>query len=79
MVRAEDGQTIIIAGMMQDKKKETVTRVPFLGNIPGLGAIFRHTDREKEKTELVILLTPTVLVGKEITDIPGDVLKALEK
>ena len=79
VVRAEDGQTIIIAGMMKEKKAETVTKVPFLGDIPGLGALFRRTDRQKEKTELVILLTPTVLVGKKITDIPGYELKGLEK
>jgi len=79
VVRAEDGQTIIIAGMMKEKKAETVTKVPFLGDIPGLGALFRRTDRQKEKTELVILLTPTVLVGKKITDIPEYELKGLEK
>ena len=78
VVRARDGQAIIIAGMMQDKKKETVTKVPFLGDIPWLGPLFRRTEREKQKTELVIVLTPTVLVGKSIADISRDELKRLE-
>ena len=78
VVRARDGQAIIIAGMMQDKKKETVTKVPVLGGIPGIGALFRRTDRENQKTELVIVLTPTVLVGKSIADISRDELKRLE-
>ncbi|NIA09097.1 MAG: hypothetical protein GWP10_04905, partial [Nitrospiraceae bacterium] len=78
VVRARDGQTVIIAGMMQDKKKKTVTKVPFLGDIPGVGNLFRRTEKEKEKTELVIVLTPTVVVGKSVADIPRDELMRLE-
>jgi MSHA type pilus biogenesis protein MshL len=79
VVRVREGQTIVIAGMMQDKRRETVTRTPLLGNIPGLGALFRNTDQEKQKTELVILLTPTVLVGKRIDDLSREELRRLEE
>ena len=79
VVRVREGQTIVIAGMMQDKKRETVTRTPLLGGIPGLGALFRSTDQEKQKTELVILLSPTVLVGKRIDDLSREELRRLEE
>jgi len=69
VVRVREGQTIVIAGMMQDKRSETLAKTPFLGDIPGLGILFRRTAREKQKTELVILLTPTVLAGKRIDDL----------
>ena len=79
MVRANDGQTIVIAGMMQDKKKEVKTRVPFLGDIPVFGNLFSRTEEEKQKTELVILLTPTILVGKRIEDLSREELRRLEE
>ncbi|MFA4916736.1 MAG: secretin N-terminal domain-containing protein [Syntrophales bacterium] len=79
MVRVSDGQTIVIAGMMQDKKKEVKTRVPFLGDIPFLGNLFSRTEEEKQKTELVILLTPTILVGKRIEELSREELRRLEE
>lgn len=79
VVRANDGQTIIIAGMMQDKKKESKTKVPFLGDVPFLGNLFSKTEEEKQKTELVILLTPTILVGKRIEDLSREELRRLEE
>ncbi|MFH1977000.1 MAG: hypothetical protein ABIJ52_15865 [Pseudomonadota bacterium] len=79
VVRASDGQTIIIAGMMQDKKKEIKTKVPFLGDIFILGNLFSRTEEEKQKTELVILLTPTILVGKRIEDLSREELRRLEE
>jgi len=78
VVRANDGQTIVIAGMMQDKRKEVKTRVPFLGDISILGNLFRKTEEEKQKTELVILLTPTILVGKRIEDLSREEIRRLE-
>ena len=79
VVRANDGQTIVIAGMMQDKRKEVKTRGPFLGDIPILGNLFSRTEEEKQKTELVILLTPTILVGKRIEDLSREELRRLEE
>ena len=59
-VAVRDGQTIVIGGLMEDRKTETVTKVPLLGDIPYLGALFRRTQTEKSKTELLIFLTPHV-------------------
>jgi len=55
-----DEQTIVIGGLMEDRINSKVTRVPVLGSIPVLGALFRRTDEETEKTELLIFLTPHV-------------------
>jgi type II secretory pathway component GspD/PulD (secretin) len=55
-----DNQTIVIGGLMADTKEETIRKVPFLGDLPVLGALFRRTQVEKDKTELLIFLTPHV-------------------
>ena len=55
-----DGQTIVIGGMMEDRKTSTVSRIPILGDIPGVGFLFSRTQVTKTKTELLIFLTPHV-------------------
>jgi len=78
VVRVKDGQTIIIGGMMQDKKKEIVNKTPLLGSIPGLGGLFRRTEQQVQKTELVILLTPKILIGRRIEELSKEDLKKVE-
>jgi general secretion pathway protein D len=56
-----DGQTIVIGGLMQDQNTTTLQKVPILGDIPLLGALFRRNQVEKTKTELLIFLTPHVV------------------
>jgi len=68
VAKVRDGQTVVIAGLLQKREKTEVTSVPFLGKIPLLGALFRKTVKEKRKTELVIMFTPTIVVGNEIQD-----------
>jgi len=59
-VGIKNGQTIVIGGLMEDKKTETVDKVPVLGDLPLVGALFRRTQIDKTKTELLIFLTPHV-------------------
>jgi len=59
-VAVQDGQTIVIGGLMENKKTQNVRKVPLLGSIPVLGALFRHTVTSSAKTELLIFLTPHV-------------------
>jgi len=59
-VAVRDSQTIVIGGLMADRSTDTVRKVPLLGDIPGLGALFRRTTTTKTKTELLIFLTPHV-------------------
>ncbi|MGB9627882.1 MAG: secretin and TonB N-terminal domain-containing protein [Thermodesulfobacteriota bacterium] len=67
-VRVKDGQTIIIAGLMQEKNEEAYTGVPGLQSIPILGGLFRHKVEKKRNSELVIMITPTLQVGKRVED-----------
>jgi general secretion pathway protein D len=61
-----NGQTIVIGGLMEDKKTDTIQKVPLLGDIPWLGQAFRRTQTDKTKTELLIFLTPHVAARPEI-------------
>jgi pilus assembly protein CpaC len=57
-VELGDGQTMGLAGLLDDKLRTSVTKFPGLGDIPVLGALFRSNDYQKGQTELVILVTP---------------------
>jgi general secretion pathway protein D len=59
-IGVKDGQTIVIGGLMEDRKTSNVQKVPLLGDIPGLGWLFNRTQVKKTKTELLIFLTPHV-------------------
>ena len=59
-VAIKDGQTIVIGGLMQDEVHDNVSKVPLLGDIPLLGNLFKRTIKSKDKTELLIFLTPHV-------------------
>lgn len=58
-----DGVTVVIGGLMQDNNTESVKKIPVLGDIPLLGMAFRRTVTAKDKTELLIFLTPHVVQG----------------
>ena len=61
VIRAQDGDVVVIGGLMKTSTNNRVSKVPFLGDIPVLGHLFRNTTELTEKTELVILLKPTVV------------------
>ena len=67
-VRVKDNQTIIIAGLMQEKKQETFIGVPVLKSIPLLGYLFRYKSENIRNSELVIMITPSLQVGKKVED-----------
>lgn len=64
----QDGQTIALGGLMQYNVTKNTNRVPLLGDIPGLGALFGSTSYTTAKTELIVLLTPRI-----ISTLPGAV------
>ncbi|MGB9715564.1 MAG: secretin and TonB N-terminal domain-containing protein [Thermodesulfovibrionales bacterium] len=68
-VRVRDGQTVIIAGLMQEKTEKTYTGVPFLQSLPVLGNLFRYRTETKRNSELVIMITPTLQIGKKVEDL----------
>ena len=64
-VDVQDGQTLVIGGLIKNKKLTTVERVPVLGNIPIIGNLFRKTGHQIEKTNLLVFITPKVVRNKE--------------
>ncbi len=65
VVYAHSGQVVVIGGLMQTTRRKDVAGTPLLGDIPLLGALFRHTRTSVEKSELVILLRPVVVEGPQ--------------
>jgi general secretion pathway protein D len=61
VVVTPDGQTVVIGGLMKNQKSSTDSKVPILGDIPGLGQLFHHKVQSTIKQELIILLTPYVV------------------
>jgi MSHA biogenesis protein MshL len=68
VARVRDGQTIVIAGLIRERKKNQDTGVPGLMDIPLLGYLFRNTAEVKDKTELVIMITPKIHGAPQILD-----------
>ncbi len=62
-----DGQTLIIGGMIKDKVIKEETKVPLVGDIPILGYLFKSKKTTKEKTELLIFVSPTVINSQELS------------
>ncbi len=60
-IRIKDGETLVIGGMIQEAEQKTVQKIPFLGDLPLVGPLFRSTATTKSKNELVIMITPKIL------------------
>ncbi len=60
-VLVRDGQTVVLGGIYETERRETINKVPFLGDIPYLGAAFRSKQRTNNKAELLIFVTPRIL------------------
>jgi type IV pilus assembly protein PilQ len=61
LIRLRDGQTLILSGIIAETERSTVTKVPILGDIPILGALFRSNENRADRTEVIILLTPKIM------------------
>ncbi len=60
-IRVRDGQTLVLSGIIQESDRVTTSKVPILGDIPILGALFRSTNRNNDRRELIVLLTPQII------------------
>ena len=60
-VLVDNGQTVVLGGVYEFDKQDSVTKVPFLGDLPGLGAFFRNVKKSNQKAELLIFVTPKIL------------------
>ena len=62
-IEMRDGESFTIAGLLSDNYKSNVNAFPFLGDVPVLGALFRSTGYQKDQTELVVVVTPHLVVA----------------
>ncbi|MBD1861004.1 AMIN domain-containing protein [Trichocoleus sp. FACHB-46] len=60
-IRLRDGQTLILSGIIQDQERTTVSKLPILGDLPIIGALFRSTNRQNQRAEVIVLLTPQIM------------------
>jgi type IV pilus assembly protein PilQ len=60
-VLVNDGQTVVLGGILETERRDTVNKVPFLGDVPGLGYLFRSKSKTDNKDELLIFVTPKIL------------------
>ncbi len=60
-VQMNEGENLVIGGLLRDNLEETIRAVPLLGKIPILGALFRRTEKSKETTELMVVVRPTLV------------------
>lgn len=65
MVAAASGQSIMLGGLISENKGETQSKVPLAGDIPLIGTLFKSTSKNNTRTELIILITPTIIAGAE--------------
>ena len=66
-VLVADGETIVIGGVFQNVRKESVEKVPVLGDIPGIKNLFRRTMKQDDKTELLVFITPRIMNNQSIS------------
>ncbi|MEA2063841.1 MAG: hypothetical protein U9P14_09105 [Gemmatimonadota bacterium] len=71
VAKVRHGQTIILAGLIQERDLEVVKETPLLARLPLLGGMFKQTTKDKQKVELVILLTPYINYSRNIEQISG--------
>ncbi|MBP3924638.1 type II secretion system protein GspD [bacterium] len=64
-VRIKDGETLVIGGMIREVETKTVKKIPGLGDLPVIGAAFRSSGAEKEKEEMIIMITPRIITDTE--------------
>ncbi|MHC5820493.1 MAG: AMIN domain-containing protein [Nostoc sp.] len=61
LIRLRDGQTLILSGIIQDQDRTSISKIPILGDLPLIGALFRKTDRSNQRNEVIVLLTPQIM------------------
>ena len=64
-IRIKDGETLVLGGLIQEEERKNVSKVPFLGDLPVVGSVFRSTNTVNTKNELVIMITPHIINDTE--------------
>jgi type IV pilus assembly protein PilQ len=61
LIRMRDGQTLIVSGIINDTERVTASKIPILGDLPLIGALFRSTNKTNQRAEVIVLVTPQIL------------------
>ncbi|CAD5970260.1 AMIN domain-containing protein [Planktothrix agardhii] len=61
LIRLRDGQTLILSGIIQEQERATVSKIPLLGDLPIVGSLFRRTNKQNSRAEVIVLVTPQIL------------------
>ena len=84
-VLVKNGQTVILGGLMQESDVLTISKVPILGSIPILGELFKFTQVNKKKTELMVMITPQIvdvykngIKKADLEKVPKEFLRSLK-
>ncbi|AZR72573.1 hypothetical protein BBF96_03735 [Anoxybacter fermentans] len=77
-VRVKSGETIIIGGLIQDVKTDTVSKVPILGDLPWIGKLFQRKTTNQNQNELIIYITPHILDEENETITPEEMQQTIE-
>lgn len=64
-IRIKDSETLVLGGMITEDEQKTVSKIPVLGDLPGVGIFFRSTSTAKDKAELIIMITPKIIKDSE--------------
>jgi general secretion pathway protein D len=79
-VLAEDGQTVVLGGLIANNVQDTVSKVPLLGDIPVLGWLFKHNTKTETKTNLLIFITPRIIKNsKDLARVTNRSREAMER
>lgn len=88
-VRIADGQTVILGGLRRKSTQDTRDSIPFLGEIPGIGKLFSHTEMQDSSTEMFVFITPKIISDpvedadrlrrEELKKRPGDIPEFLHE
>ncbi|AZB73617.2 secretin N-terminal domain-containing protein [Synechococcus elongatus] len=66
-IRLRDDQTLILSGIIQDEERERVAKIPLLGDIPLIGSLFRTSYTDRQRREVVVVITPKILADTDAT------------
>jgi len=84
-VIVKNGQTIVLGGLMQESDVITVSKIPLLGSIPIIGELFKSTQVNKKKTELLVMITPQIvdvykngIKRRDLEKIPKEFIRSIK-
>ncbi|AZR73561.1 hypothetical protein BBF96_09270 [Anoxybacter fermentans] len=77
VVRIRDGETFVIGGLIREEDRKSLEKVPFLGDIPILGMLFRHNENSRQSTEIVIFITPRIIYPQ--TEIGNSIKEQIDR